>query len=67
MESERKIEDYDVLEKTKSDEIKTSNQSNGGQIIHQNGKENVNPNKENIESKIRRHDEPSELSFEICT
>lgn len=67
MESERKIENFEVLEKTKNDEIKTENQSNGGQMIHQNDKENANPNKETTENNIRRHDEPSELSFEICT
>lgn len=67
MESERKIEDYDVLIKTKSDEIKSTILSNGAPIIHQNGKENANPNMENTENNIRRHDEPSALSFEICT
>lgn len=67
MESERKIADYDVLVKTKSDEIKSTIQSNGEQVIHQNGKENINPNMENTEINIRRHDEPSALSFEICT
>lgn len=67
MESERKIEDYEVFDKTKSDETKTTNQTSDSSVIHQNGKENVNPNKENTENNIRRHDEPSELSFEKST
>lgn len=66
MESERKIENHEVFDKTKSDEIITSNLSNGGNMNHQEDKENEAPNKENINNVIRRHDEPSELSFEIC-
>lgn len=66
MESERIIEDYEELERTKSDEINTTNHTNGGQMIHPIGKENANPNNESTENNIRRHDEPSELSFEIC-
>lgn len=67
MESEGKIENFEVLEKTQeSDEIKKSNQANGGQIIHQEDKENEAPNTEDKENNLRRHDEPSELSFEIC-
>lgn len=66
MESDRKVENFEVVAKMKSDEIKPSNQTNGGQVIHQIDKENDNPNKENSEQNIRRHDEPSELSFEIC-
>lgn len=66
MESERKVENFEILEEIKNDEIKPSNQSNGGQMIHRNDKENDNPNKDNTEQIIRRHDEPSELSFEIC-
>lgn len=66
MDSERKIEDQEVLRKTKSDECKTSNHTNGGQIINTADKENASPNKEDIQSTVRRHDEPSELSFEIC-
>lgn len=64
MESERKIENYEVFDKTISDEISTSNQLNGGQTIHPPDKENANPNMDNTENNIRRHDEPSELSFE---
>lgn len=64
MESDRKIESCELKGKIKSDEIKNSEQVNGGQMIHENGKENVNPNKDNTEHNIRRHDEPSELSFE---
>lgn len=66
MESERKIEDFEVLSKTKSDEIPSSNQSNGGHNAHKAEKENADPNKDSTENNIRRHDEPSELSFEIC-
>lgn len=66
MESEQKSENFELLDKTKSDEIKTSNRLNGGQVLHQQDKENEAPNKENAENNIRRHDEPSELSFEIC-
>lgn len=66
MESDREVENFEDFIKIKSDEIKPSNQTNGGQKIHQNDKENDNPNKENTEQIIRRHDEPSELSFEIC-
>ena len=69
MESERKIENFEVFEKIQesqeSDEIKKSNQQNGGQIHHLD-KENEAANNENKENNIRRHDEPSELSFEIC-
>lgn len=65
MESERMIENYEELGRTKSDEIKTTNHTNGGQMIHPIDKENANPNKESTENNIRRHDEPSELSFEI--
>lgn len=64
MDCERKIENSEFLDKTKSDDIKNSHQLNGGQMNHQNDKENTNPNKENAENIIRRHDEPSELSFE---
>lgn len=65
MESERKFENYEVLsDLTKNDEMKTSTQLNGGQTVHD--KENANPNIESTENNIRRHDEPSELSFEIC-
>lgn len=67
MESEQKTENFEVFEKTpENDEIKKSNESNGGQIIHHVDKENEAPNKEAKENNIRRHDEPSELSFEIC-
>lgn len=70
MESEHKVENFDEFsdefEKTKSDEIKQPNQLNGGQMNHQSNKENGNPNVENKENVVRRHDEPSELSFEIC-
>jgi hypothetical protein len=66
MECERKVENFEDFVKTKSDEIKNTNHSNGGQSLHQNGKENANPNKENKTNNVRRHDEPSELSFEIC-
>lgn len=66
MESERMIENYEELDRTKSDEIKTTNHTNGGQMIHSIDKENANPNNESTENNIRRHDEPSELSFEIC-
>lgn len=66
MESERKIENFDEFDKTKSDEIKKTNQLNGGQMSHHSDKENGNPNIENTENNIRRNDEPSELSFEIC-
>lgn len=66
MESERNIENYEVFDKTESDEIKASNQLNGGPVILNQDKENETPNKENIENNIRRHDEPSELSFEVC-
>lgn len=67
MESERKIENYEVLPASKNDEIQTSNHTNGGQMIHQNDKENANPNTDKTENNVRRHDEPSELSFETCT
>lgn len=61
--------------KSFNDEIITKNQQTEGQMNHyENGddeikdKENLNPNKEeNASNNIqRRHDEPSELSFEIC-
>lgn len=66
MESERKIDNLEDFEKTKSEETKKPNQLNGGQMNHHTDKENENPNTENKENNIRRHDEPSELSFEIC-
>lgn len=65
MEIEQKIENPEVFEKTQEiDEIKKFGEKNGGQIICQSQKENEAPNKEN--NIRRRHDEPSELSFEIC-
>lgn len=67
MESEGKIDKFEDFTKTESDEIKKPNQLNGGQMNHRTDKENENPNTENKENNIRRHDEPSELSFEICT
>lgn len=67
MESDRKIENFETQENF---EIKNpnqaKNQANGGQLTHQLNKENDEPNKENKENNIRRHDEPSKLSFEIC-
>lgn len=63
MESDRKVENFADSKDTKSDENKLSN---GVKSIHKNDKENANPNKDNVEGNIRRHDEPSELSFEIC-
>lgn len=65
MESERKMENHEDLCKIKNDETKTPYHTNGGQMTHPPDKENANPNKENSENNIRRHDEPSELSFEI--
>lgn len=65
MESERKMENHEDLCNIKNDEIKTPYHTNGGQMIHPPDKANANPNKENSENNIRRHDEPSELSFEI--
>lgn len=64
MECERKIENHEDFLKTKSDDIKNTNHSNGGQKLLENGKENANPNKDNATNNVRRHDEPSELSFE---
>lgn len=58
--------------KTFNDEILANQQT---KMNHDNSdeikdKENSNPNKEENETNIiqqtRRHDEPSELSFEIC-
>lgn len=67
MESDRKIENFEVLSETKSDETPSSNQTaNGGHSVHKAEKENADPNKDKTENNIRRHDEPSELSFEIC-
>lgn len=66
MECERKVENFEEFALTKNDEIKNKNHSNGGDLIHKNDKENANPNKENTTKNVRRHDEPSELSFEIC-
>lgn len=68
MESERKIEDYEISSPAKGDDLKPSN---GVAVISkeacEQAKENVNPNKDNGEVKAtRRADEPSELSFEIC-
>lgn len=64
MDSERKIENFEDLSKTKSDETSSSNHSNGGHSVHKAEKENADPNKDKPENNIRRHDEPSELSFE---
>jgi hypothetical protein len=66
MESERKIENHEFSENSQSDNTKATNLTNGGQMTHNGDKENENPNLEKAENKIRRHDEPSELSFEIC-
>lgn len=66
MESEQKAENYENFVKTKNDEIEKCNQSNGEQVTHQQDKEIREINKENVVNNIRRHDEPSELSFEIC-
>jgi hypothetical protein len=65
MESERKVENFQLSENSESD-TKATNLTNGGQMTHNENKENANPNEESAETKIRRHDEPSELSFEIC-
>lgn len=63
--------------KTTNDETLTKNQQTEGQMTQMNhdddeikDKENNNPNMEetalNNLQQQRRHDEPSELSFEIC-
>lgn len=67
MEDEIEQQTCESNEKITNDE----NQQFEGQMNHiqHNDKENSNPNKENSKSnniQQRRHDEPSELSFEIC-
>lgn len=62
MESERTIENHNELKMKTKSEFKT----NGITNANHSGKENSNPNLENKEESVRRHDEPSELSFEIC-
>ena len=69
----------DVKEKNESEnQVKTFNDETKNQQTEMNhndsdvikDKENSNPNKEESETnniqQARRHDEPSELSFEIC-
>lgn len=64
MESEREIENHDLLVSQSS--TTKMNGVNGGHLIQNTDKENANPNNGNSSQTVRRHDEPSELSFEIC-
>lgn len=59
MESEREIENHEDLLVTQSSLSKM--QSNGCHTSTKTDKENANPNSNGT---VRRHDEPSELSFE---
>lgn len=72
MEDVREKNESENQVKTFNDEILANQQT---KINHDNSdeikdKENSNPNKEENETnniqQSRRHDEPSELSFEIC-
>lgn len=64
MESERNIENHEEL--VTQSPMESKMKTNGGHTVQQpNDKENANPNN-NSNGSVRRHDEPSELSFEIC-
>jgi hypothetical protein len=72
MEDEIEQRSCESLEKNSNDETPNEKQQIEGQMNHNqhSDKENSDPNREdsklsNIQQQ-RRHDEPSELSFEIC-
>ena len=67
MECESEVRHCENLDKNSADE-KMENGNNEHHINGNQDKENANPNggKKASKETQRRHDEPSELSFEIC-